>query len=180
MNDLHDAYVFWDFDGVLCTYQALRDRCHIPTDDYLRSFITNPDQPFSFSRAPKTLVELHQSLDMNKQYVLTEETSSLEHAAKLAFLKNHYSFDPNNVIGVSSKEQKIVVMEAFYKCKLVELSKNWRNELIKTDPFLAEDVIRQRTERLRRQFIIIEDTISTINAAEEAGFSAIHVISLMP
>lgn len=181
MNDLFQKYVFWDFDGVLCTYQALPDRCHIMADEYLKSFITKPDQPFSYSRAPKTLVELQQSLDVDRQYVLTEETSSLEHAAKLSFLrKSHYCFNPDRVIGVSSKDQKVVVMEAIYERELVHMKKLWSDELLGIDSALSTEIINQRTAKLRKDFVLIEDTVSNINAAEDAGFSAIHITSLMP
>lgn len=180
MNDLFCKYLFWDFDGVLCTYQALSDQCHINQVDYLRSFIISPNQPFSHSRAPVTLQNLILSLDGECQYVLTEETTSIEHAAKVAFVQKWYSNIPeSHIIGVAKAEYKVPVMEAIHDTLIAIKREEWRNELMDCDFDLRCEILRERTKAFRKKLVLIEDTIKNISAAEDAGFSALHVTSLM-
>lgn len=143
--------VFFDFDGVLCTYQATENKVHVPPNKYLeRSINTSYTEVYRYSRAPETMKKLVARLKSDNIYLLTQVDVVQEFRNKIEFMHQYYpNVKDENMLFVAKSAYKVDMMENLYKSKY--LGKMGRESLV-----------------------LIEDTISVIEAVEDAGFTCIH------
>lgn len=154
LQKLEGKIVFFDFDGVLGSYQATTSKVHIPEREYIARQVLN-DNPYSATKAPSTIVNLIKQLDSNKVYVLSGADSSFEQKNKIEFIKKNYpSIKPEHIIFVSSQKYKVVIIHSMWE-------RYFCNILSKQD------------------IVMIDDEIPTISLIEDAGFTCYHISSVL-
>ncbi len=155
LTKLTHKKVFFDFDGVLMTYQATESQVHITEEDtYLKKFVYN-ENPFFASRAPERMKDFIATLNPNDVFVLSAVGSSFESQAKNNILAEHYPTIPTyNIIYTGRSLYKAVIVEEMYDTL-------WKNQIPKTDVF------------------IVEDNPEVIKSFESKGFSALHISSFL-
>ena len=155
-DKLKNKVVFFDFDGVLCSYQAGKNTVHIPETDYLRNHIDDQCDPYEFSKAPKTFQDIIAQLDANKTFVLTVCKTSFEYANKIKFIKDKYpSIPEGNILFVAEANFKLPLIEALY-------SNYFQYSVNKSD------------------IVLVDDTINTLFDVEDAGYTCYHNSSFIP
>lgn len=154
VSELKGKIVFFDFDGVLGSYQATKENVHIDEEEYIKRHITERN-PFEYTKAPKTIREIVQELNPNTTFVLSNMASTFELRNKEKFINTNYpSIKTDNILFVSNDSYKRLIIEALYNTYYI-------GEYRKCD------------------IVLIEDTISIISDVESAGFKCYHISSLI-
>lgn len=152
--ELKGKIVFFDFDGVLGTYQATKNNVHIDDKLYVARHILDKDV-FKYARAPKVMQAIVASLNPETTYVLSATASSFEESNKIDFLTENYpSIKRENIIFVGSSNFKVLIMRALYE-KLYSF------------------------DRSKIDMVLVEDTIEVIQSVEREGFKCYHISSFL-
>lgn len=154
VSQLKGNIVFFDFDGVLGTYQATSDKVHIDEEDYIKRHVYGPD-PFKYTTAPNSMKHLIQELNTDNTYVLSNMASTFEYRNKERFIRTNYpSIKQENILFVSNDSYKKLIIEALYEKVFIG---NYS----------------------RKQIILVEDTLNIIKNVESAGFRCYHISSFL-
>lgn len=157
LDKLKDKIVFFDFDGVLCTYQFSHDKVHMPEESYIRhqvaGFFKNVPL-YKYSRAPITMQNITGQLDSDNIYILTAVETIFEYWNKIEFVSKYYpNIRRDHILFSSRSESKLPLLESLYA------------ELYKY--------------RDKADLVLVEDTLSTIHSVESAGFTCYHISSFL-
>lgn len=157
--------IFLDIDGVLYPYRGAVDRVHVPPEEYVRMGVLRTD-PYSARRvqASETMKAFVESIKKHSElYVLGQMQSSFEYRNKLERIKEDYpAIDPDNVIGVASNRDKVLVMEALH------------------DKYHDTVHVKLPTRLNRNIFVLIDDTPDILAEVENHDFGAVHISEFMP
>lgn len=154
ISKLKGNIVFFDFDGVLGTYQATSDKVHINEDEYVKRHIY-PVDPFEYTVAPESMKRIVQELNPDKTFVLSLMASTFELRNKERFISSNYpSIKTDNILFVSSNPYKRLVMEALYESRYIG-------------------------KYSKQQLILVDDTLEVLKDVESAGFRCYHISSFL-
>ena len=168
-DTLKNKYVFWDFDGVLCSYQAFGDRVHCDVNAYVNKFFDPNYTPFAHNYMSETVASIIHSLDPEYQWVLTEIATTVEHQAKAYFVRSRVDIPMEHIIGVGHHEYKAGIIRTIFNNERRRLTEEYQCGRITRDAIPCQ-----------RDFVLIEDTVENCAAAEAFGFRAYHISSLIP
>lgn len=160
VEDLKDCITFWDFDGVLMPYRATPKKTHINQEDYIARFIRLDGNPggikdicnygiYDHLSIPNSLVSLISGLDPDKVYVLSSMSSSFEYEAKRKIISETYTTIKKDHILFCATEHKHLLINSMYRGAL-------------------------HKEVSREKVVMIDDTVSVLEAVEKLGFTAYH------
>lgn len=153
-SKLKGNIVFFDFDGVLGTYQATSEKVHIDETEYIKRQVYGED-PFSATMAPASMKNIVGQLNPDTTYVLSNMASTFELRNKIKFLNKHYpNIKAENILFVSNDSYKRLIIEALYENKYIG-------------------------EYSKQQIILVEDTIKIISDVESEGFKCYHISSFL-
>ncbi len=156
LDKLKDKVVFFDFDGVLGTYQALSGKVHVPEEKCIERHILIGYKAYNDTRAPHTMINIVKELDPKNVYVLSVVQTTFEARSKNQFLETFYSSIPkDNIIYVADSSYKSIVIDTLYR------SGKFGDNLSKRD------------------IVLIEDSIDIIKQVENLGYVCYHITSLM-
>lgn len=148
-EDFKDKVVFWDLDGVLAPY---RFNGHISCpEDYRTATEEEVEAGVFWNRLPsKHIQNIVKSIDAKQQICITQYVLEEESTDKLSWIHEHF------------KKIHRTILMCMEDAKAIVLSSHCEREGID-----------------KKDVIVIDDDVKTLEQLETAGFDAWHVSSLM-
>lgn len=152
LNKLQGKIVIFDFDGVLYTYRAEKNKTHVTEEEYLRRFIGDKaNDVYAASWAPASMSELIAKLDPNLVYVLSDMAHTFELRKKQELIREYY---PN------IKEENVLFTRSSYKGIVID---EMYNEIFSKMGYAKQDII------------MVEDSLDVIQSIEKFGYTCYHI-----
>lgn len=150
------SHIFWDFHGVLCSLRARPDEVYSDETEYAMRYVNEADHIFDHRTHSRTIQTLMEALPATTHhYCLSSVTSSYEADCERAFIDKHYP-RIEKAIFTATGSLKAAIMGAIF-CS------SQFNDIYEA-----------------KSLALVDDSIPNLMTAEQSGFTAIHISSLIP
>lgn len=149
------SHIFWDFHGVLCSLRARPDEVYSDETEYAMRYVNEADHIFDHRTHSRTIQTLMEALATAHHYCLSSVTSSYEADCERVFIDKHYPRIEKAIFTATGSLKAAIMGAIFCSAQF-------------NDVYDA------------KRLALVDDSVTNLMAAEQSGFTAIHISSLIP